>query len=67
MNPNRDPLRQATRFVLHCAAVLTIDFVSSPVRADRQDDFKKLEADYAAALQKYHRMRTEARAQPTPR
>jgi peroxiredoxin len=53
MNPNRDPLRQATRFVLHCVAVLTIVLYTSYVRADRQEDFKTLEADYAAAIQKF--------------
>ena len=62
MNSNRDPLRQATRFVLHCAAVLTITLYSSPVYADRQDDYKKLEADYAAALQNY----TEASRSKSP-
>jgi peroxiredoxin len=53
MDPNRDLLCHTTRFPLRYATALAIMFYSSSARADRPDDFKKLELDYAAALQKF--------------
>ena len=62
MNSNCCSPRHAARLISCCATALAVAFCSSPTRADRQDDFKKLEADYAAALQKY----TEASRSKSP-
>ncbi len=65
MNPLQHYQHQAKRCTLLCTtASIVIAIAPSPVRADRAADFKQLEAENAAASEKFSQQRSDVKPPP---